>query len=58
MRFAVLDKLKESVEAIDFSSIEEIKRTAVQRASARKVVQRREFATLMRSIKSMVREKA
>ncbi len=58
MRFAVLDELKEAVEAIDFSSIEEIKYTAVQRVGTRKAVQRREFATLMRSIKSMVREKA
>lgn len=58
MDFAVLDELKEAAEAIHFSKIDEVECDAAARASERKATQRREFATLVRSIKSLVRENA
>ena len=50
MDFAVIDALEED-DAIDISSLED-----AREAAERKAAQRREFAMLMRSIKSMVRE--
>ena len=58
MDFAVIEKLKDAAEAIHFPTIDEILRADLQRASERKAMQRREFAALMRSIKSLVRETA
>ena len=59
MDFAVIDELKEAAEAIHFPKIDNLQRAAAaERASERKAAQRREFATLMRSIKSLVRENA
>lgn len=56
MDFVVIDELKEAAEAIHFSKIDDSVRAAAARADERKTAQRREFATLMRSIKSLVRE--
>jgi hypothetical protein len=56
MDFAVIDELKNAAEAIYFSKTEE--RASAAGADERKSAQRREFATLMRSIKSLVRENA
>lgn len=56
MDFAVIEQLKEAAEAIHFSKIEG--GDAAARTDERKTAQRREFATLMRSIKSLVRENA
>lgn len=55
MDFAVIDELKEAAEAIHFSKID---RGATAHAAEHKATQRREFAMLMRSIKSLVRENA
>lgn len=55
MDFAVIDELKKAAEAIHFSKIDDIE---VGAAAKHKATQRREFATLMRSIKSLVRESA
>lgn len=57
MEFAVLEALKEAAEAIDFSRTAEVERVA-ETTSEDTATRRREFATLMRSIKSMVRESA
>lgn len=53
MAFAIIKILDES-DVIDISSLDEAREAAAHRD--RKATQRREFATLMRSIKTMVRE--
>lgn len=58
MDFAVIEQLKEAAEAIHFSKIDDIERDAGGREHERKATQRREFATLMRSIKSLMRKAA
>lgn len=58
MDLVVIDELKEAGEAIHSSKIDDSVRAAAVRADERKATQRREFATLMRSIKSLVRENA
>jgi len=55
MDFAILEELKDAAEAIDFSKPADVERT-VENTSEDTTARRREFATLMRSIKSLVRE--
>ncbi|WP_162826992.1 hypothetical protein [Pseudolabrys taiwanensis] len=53
----VLEALKDAADAIDFSRPSNAEHAA-ERAREDTATRRREFATLMRSIKSMVRESA
>ena len=55
MDFAIIEILDDS-DAIDISRLDEAREAAAHRD--RMASQRREFATLMRSIKTMVRETA
>ncbi|MCK9907923.1 hypothetical protein MXD81_02185 [Microbacteriaceae bacterium K1510] len=57
MDFAILEALKDAAEAIDFSKPADVERAA-ENTSEDTTARRREFATLMRSIKSLVRESA
>ena len=57
MDFAVLDELREAAEAIHFPTMNDARLSAARRGTQR-TEQRREFAALMRSIKSLVREDA
>lgn len=55
MDFAVVEILDED-NAIDISSRGEAREAAAHRTRERKAMQRRELASLLRSIKTMVRE--
>jgi hypothetical protein len=58
MEFALLERLKEAAEAIHSPKSDKIQFKSARQTEDRKTEQRRAFATLMRSIKTEVREVA